>query len=115
MSWFQGLSGGKTWSASRILSASGVSNITGFVIFGIAGRGRAAANANTAAVAAPRTRRVRALRDGSVIESPSGAATISRNRKRPSFCAQGTRMTPESLAAPVCRQIGEPGAKSEVS
>ena len=25
-SWFQGLSGGKTWSASRIASASGVSN-----------------------------------------------------------------------------------------
>ncbi len=45
MSWFQGLSPGKTWSAARIASASGVSNITGFVIFGIGGRLAARARA----------------------------------------------------------------------
>jgi hypothetical protein len=30
-SWFHGLSGGKTWSERRIVSASGVSKRTGFV------------------------------------------------------------------------------------
>src|SRR5258706_11916536 len=45
MSWFHGLSGGKTCSADRMASASGVSNITGFVIFGIGGGGRAPAEA----------------------------------------------------------------------
>jgi hypothetical protein len=39
MSWFHALSGGNTWSAARMRSASGVSNITGAVIAGIAGRG----------------------------------------------------------------------------
>src|SRR5439155_24044071 len=38
MSSFQGLSGGKTCEAARILSASGVLNITGLVISGILGR-----------------------------------------------------------------------------
>src|SRR5437868_4399054 len=37
MSSFQGLSGGKTCKAARILSASGVLNITGLVICGICG------------------------------------------------------------------------------
>src|SRR5438034_10990113 len=37
MSSFQGLSGGKTCKAARILSASGVLNITGLVISGIFG------------------------------------------------------------------------------
>src|SRR5438105_2991776 len=41
MSSFHGLSGGKTWRAARILSASGVSNTTGFLISGISGRLRA--------------------------------------------------------------------------
>ena len=41
-SWFQGLSGGKTWSAARILSASGVSKSTGLVIGGMGGRDGAA-------------------------------------------------------------------------
>ena len=36
---FHGLSGGKTSRAARIASASGVLNITGFVIAGIFGRG----------------------------------------------------------------------------
>src|SRR5262245_62052156 len=34
---FQGLSGGKTWRAARILSASGVLNITGCLIAGMGG------------------------------------------------------------------------------
>jgi hypothetical protein len=38
MSRFHQLSGGKTWSAARTASASGVSNIKGFVILGSAGR-----------------------------------------------------------------------------
>src|SRR5437764_1192004 len=37
MSSFQGLSGGKTCKAARILSASGVLNMTGLVISGICG------------------------------------------------------------------------------
>src|SRR5437588_7908305 len=40
MSWFQGLSGGKTCSAARMASASDVSNETGRVTAGILGRGR---------------------------------------------------------------------------
>ena len=43
MSSFQGLSGGKTCRAARILSASGVLNITGLVISGIFGRSAAGA------------------------------------------------------------------------
>src|SRR5262245_31844458 len=39
-SWFHGLSGGNTWSASRIRSASGVLNDTGLVTAGIFGSGR---------------------------------------------------------------------------
>src|SRR5204863_354801 len=54
ISWFQGLSGGKTWSADRMASASGVSNITGRVIFGSGGRSGPAATARSKAVAAPR-------------------------------------------------------------
>ena len=44
MSRFHQLSGGKTCRAARIVSASGVSNITGFVIFGIGGRAPSAAS-----------------------------------------------------------------------
>src|ERR1700731_1232883 len=40
MSSFHGLSGGKTWSAERMRSASGVLNMTGRVIRGIGGRSR---------------------------------------------------------------------------
>src|SRR5690242_10722391 len=40
MSSFQGLSGGKTWRAARMRSASGVLNITGPRIAGIGGRSR---------------------------------------------------------------------------
>src|SRR5690242_3840536 len=43
ISMFQGLSGGKTWRAVRIRSASGVLNINGRVIGGIGGRLRPAA------------------------------------------------------------------------
>ena len=42
-------------------------------------------------------------------------SSILRSRRRPSFCAQGTATIPASLAAPVKRQSGEPGAKFHVS
>ena len=42
---FQGLSAGKTWRASRIRSASGVLNMTGCSISGMAGRGTRAFSA----------------------------------------------------------------------
>src|SRR5947209_4170335 len=54
MSSFQGLSAGKTWRAARILSASGVLNITGFVMAGIFGKSRSAPRTS----AAPRAREI---------------------------------------------------------
>src|SRR5512143_1248376 len=56
MSWFQGLSGGNTWSAARMRSASGVSNMIGTVMVGSGGRDGPDCDA-TIAAAAPRTQR----------------------------------------------------------
>src|SRR5579885_3362623 len=50
MSWFHGLSGGKTWRAARIRSAPGVPNSTGLVIGGIGGGLRGASAPLTAAM-----------------------------------------------------------------
>ena len=52
-SWFHGLSGGKTCRAARILSASGVSNVTGLEIGGMGGRVRLCGGADSATLAKP--------------------------------------------------------------
>ena len=60
--WFQGLSGGKTSRAARIASASGVSNITGLVIFGIGRRPRLAPGCCAAAKAPSPARTITAAK-----------------------------------------------------
>jgi hypothetical protein len=78
MSWFQGLSSGKTCSAARIRSASGVSHMTGLVIGGIGGRpaAKATAAAETPAVARVTRRFMVYLRS-------------RRRRRRPSLSFHG--------------------------
>jgi hypothetical protein len=57
---FQGLSSGKTYNASRMRSASSVSNITGRVTVGIGGRGRPSAATPSAAASASQAKSTRA-------------------------------------------------------
>src|SRR5689334_24994445 len=61
MSWFHGLSGGKTWYELRMASASGVPKSTGCVIFGMGGRRRAAPG-EAAATASRRTHAILFMR-----------------------------------------------------
>ena len=106
MSRFHQLSGGNTWSAARTLSASGVSNITGFVIFGIGGRARSAARASAAALAARSSaapaRGVRAVVLRHVVlhgSSASAAGAGARPERRPTAGRASLRRRPRRWRA----------------
>ncbi len=113
MSRFHQLSAGNTWSAASTASASGVSNISGFVIFGIGGRARSAANpaaATSSTAVAVRTFIVR-----SIVVDSFGYRRRFRRRRPSRTPSQGSPSVPSSPASALARQTGDPGANPDVT
>jgi hypothetical protein len=89
-----------------------VSNISGFVIFGIGGRARSAAN--PAAATSSTAVAVVTLIVRSIVDS-FGYRRRFRRRRPSRTPSQGSWSVPSSPASALARQTGDPGANPEVT